>query len=83
MFRKLLLTGALSIAAVAGFSTSADAHERPIRHEHRGHHARYEVRIFRHGCWDVHSSFRTRREAYREMIRLRHTGMVVELRGRD
>jgi hypothetical protein len=85
MFRKLILSGVLSIAAVAGLTAlpaSADAHERNARHGHR-HHTRFEVRVFHRGCWDVRSSYRTHQEAYREMLRLRQCGMTVELRPCD
>ena len=41
MFRKLILSGVLSIAAVAGLAAlpaSANAHERNARHDHRPLH---------------------------------------------
>jgi hypothetical protein len=82
MFRKLILSGVLSVAAIAGLtltSTSADANERYARHGHR-HHERFEIRV-RHGNdWAVQATFRDRLEARRELERLRHCGMIVELR---
>lgn len=82
MFRKLLLSGILSVGAIAGLTTtptSANAHERPIRHEHR-HHERFQVMVLHGRCWDVHATFRNRWEAQREAARLLHCGEIVEIR---
>jgi len=82
MFRKLILSGTIAIAAVAGLTipfSSADAHERHSRHEHR-HFARFEVVVRHRGCWEVQKTYSSRHEAMCEADRLRHCGSVVEVR---
>jgi hypothetical protein len=82
MFRKLILSGTVAVAAIAGLTItpiSADAHERHSRHEY-WHFTRFEIVVRNRGCWEVQKSYATRHEAMCEADRLRHCGSVVEVR---
>ncbi len=85
MFRKLILGSILSVGAIAGLAftpVTAEAHERPIHRGHR-HFDRFEVRVRHRDSWEVHDTFRNRLEARREADRLRHRGLIVEIRACD
>jgi hypothetical protein len=81
MFRKLLLSGVLSVATLGGLGMTvpaADAHPPIYRHEHE-HEVRFEVLCWRYGHWDNFGTFRDRFEADRFANMLRHQGFGVRI----
>ena len=81
MLRKLLLTAALAIGTFTtlGFTPGIAEARPPI---HRGFdHARFEVLVFRHGCWDCYGKYSDRYEAERAARHLRHDGFRVKIEG--
>ncbi|MBO0698132.1 MAG: hypothetical protein J2P46_07045 [Zavarzinella sp.] len=84
MFRKLVLSAVLTTGAVTGLAftpATADAHP-PVVVVAPPHEpcVRFEVRVLRHGCWEVYDAYRDRDDARRAASRLRHHGLAVEIR---
>ena len=79
MLRKTLLTAALAIGTFTTLDLApSTAEARPPVHR-RGHHGRFEVLIFRRGCWDNYGKYRDRFEAERAARHLRHQGFRVKI----
>ena len=79
MFRKLILTCALSVAALAGIAavpSTAEAH--PIV----APRARFEVLVRHRGHWDSHGFYANRADARRAARHLRQHGFEVRIERR-
>ena len=76
MFRKLILTAALSAAALVGVAATAEAHPVYRHHEYR---ARFEVMVRDCGRWQNRGVYRDREQAACAAQELRHHGFEVRV----
>ena len=76
MFRKLILTAALSAAALVGIAATTEAHP---AYRHHDYHARFEVRVLDCGRWQDRGADLDREQAACAARGFRRQGFAVRV----
>ena len=79
MFRKIVLTALLSVAALGGLTVATPvADAAPLRSRFY-HGTEYRVVYNNRGCWDVYGTYGNRNAAERVARNLRHRHFAVRI----